>query len=364
MKVSETSVFIDESGNTGQNLLDRSQPVYVLASVHFTYSEAKAIYDVLFTGKEEEAHFKKLKRSKLGKQRIKEFIKSSILAPDQIKLFIAHKPFMTITKIVDLLVETLYHHLSIDIYKDGANIAMSNLYYYATTPFCGEERFARFQAAFLQMIRNKDTTSIRNFYASIKELKDFCKDEKYKIMLDILAQTREILDDILPNVNVTTLDPATPLLYFLCGAWGDQLDAPFNVVCDESKPLAHDRKLLEGLTDPDIPEVRVGYDFRKITLPLKVNTISFVNSKDVIQVQIADMLASACAYWARSIVNRCEEGDLFFAIKDSIIPDLIINSIWPSQAITPEELGIIDDGGINPVNHVEKLIRRQQKENK
>ncbi|NQT79226.1 MAG: DUF3800 domain-containing protein [Candidatus Aminicenantes bacterium] len=364
MKVSEMRVFIDESGNTGQNLLDSTQPVYVLASVHFAYEEAKAICDVLSTGKEKEIHFKKLKRSRSGKQRIKEFIQSPLLTHDRVNLFIAHKPFMVTTKIVDLLVETLYHQRGIDLYKEGANIAMSNLYYYATPPLCGEERFAKFQASFLQMIRNKDTTSIRNFYASIKELKDFCRDTQYKVMIDILSQTRGIIDDVLPHVNVTTLDPAVPLLFFLCGVWGEKLGTSFNLVCDESKPIAHDKNLIECLMDAHITATRIGYDSRKITLPLKVNTINFVNSKDVIQVQIADMVASACAYWARSIVYHNEEDDLFLAIKDSKIPNLIIYSIWPSHAVTPEELGTIGEDGINPVNHIAKLLRRKDKENK
>lgn len=354
-------VFIDESGNTGQNLLDRSQPVYALASVHFSHAETEAIYNILSTGKEKEIHFKNLKRSKSGKQRIRQFIQLPLLTADRIKIFTVHKPFMVIAKIVDLLVETLYFRSGIDIYKKGANIAMSNLFYYATPTFCGKERFARFQATFLRMIQDKDYTSIHAFYASIQELKDFCKDEKYKIMFDTLASTRGILDDVLPNVRVTTLDPAVPLLYVLCGLWGNQLGTTFNLVCDESKPIAHDKELLKCLMNPNIPEVRVGYDFRKITLPLKVNEISFVDSKEVFQVQIADILASSCTYWAKTVAGYSEEEDLSLAISNSVIPDLIINSIWPSPDVTPEGLGITENGGINPINYVAELLRRKPK---
>lgn len=353
-------VAIDESGNTGQNLLDNSQPVFVLASVCFTEEEAKALRGILSSGQEKEIHFNNLIRSNSGRQRIKQFLRSPLLIQNRVKLFVVNKPFMVTSKIVDLLVETLYFRKDINIYRYGANIAMSNLYYYATPAFCGEKRFAKFQSAFVRMIRMKDSPSINAFYASIQELRDFCRDEKFKFMLDTLATTRTILDDVFPYISITTLDPAVPLLYFLSAAWGDQFGCSFCLVCDESKPIAHDRKILEILMDSTIPEVRIGYDYRKMTLPLKASGITFIDSKESIPVQIADLLAGSCAYWAKKLADLTRKDDLFCAIRDSGIPKLIVNAIWPSPAVTPQELGITESDGINPVDYVGQLLKRRR----
>lgn len=315
MCVANRIVAFDESGNTGQNLLDRSQPVFVLASVHLSHKEAKTLHGIVSSGQEKEIHFTNLKRSESGKQRIKQFLQSPLLIQDRVKFFVAHKSFMVTSKIVDLLVETLAFRDGIDIYKKGTNIAMANLYHLITPVLCGKERFARFQSAFVQMIRMRDNLSIDAFYSSIQELRDFCRDEEFKDMLNTLTATRAILNDVIPYVNVTTLDPSIPLFFYLCAAWGEQFGSGYDLVYDQSKPIANDHEILEFLMCPNIPEMRVGYDRRKVTVPLKATGITFVDSRDVIRVQIADLLAGTCGYWAGKLAGLRGKNDLFRAIR-------------------------------------------------
>src|SRR5580692_4800308 len=97
-------VAFDESGNTGQNLLDPSQSVFVLASIYL--SEDQAV-EICHRGdlSRSEVHFKKLKKSRDGRKRIHQILQSPELRSSTVKVFAIHKSYMVVTKIVDMLVE-------------------------------------------------------------------------------------------------------------------------------------------------------------------------------------------------------------------------------------------------------------------
>lgn len=355
------NVYIDESGNTGPNLLDRYQPVYVLASLSFSDEDENAISHIFKGSKGNELHFVDLIRSRSGNRKILELMESPLLAPERIKLYVAHKPLMLVAKLVDLLLEPLYELRGECIYKHGKNIALSNLIYFVTPAFCGEGRFVAFQATFQKMIRMKDRTSIMDFYASVKDLRTSCNKDEFKIIIEDILKTEAILDDILPSLPVTILDPALPLLFVLCGAWGEQFSKSFNLICDESKPIAHDRKLLEALMEPALKKVRIGYDSRRISLPLRVSTLKFADSRKSFLIQIADLLAGACAYWAKRVAGHVDQNNSLSRSIGAVMPKLTINTIWPSTNISSLEIGSNEEGGTDPIDYVAELLRLQHK---
>lgn len=64
-------VAFDESGNSGQNLLDRVQPVYALASVARPESEVAAAVATLLEGTDfDELKFSEMRRSESGQNLI------------------------------------------------------------------------------------------------------------------------------------------------------------------------------------------------------------------------------------------------------------------------------------------------------
>lgn len=60
------TVHIDESGNSGQNLLDPNQPVFALAAVELADDDAERIAATL-RGDSDEAHYTKMRRSGGGR---------------------------------------------------------------------------------------------------------------------------------------------------------------------------------------------------------------------------------------------------------------------------------------------------------
>jgi len=91
-------VAFDESGNTGQNLLDQTQLVFTLASVNLDYKESMEALDIFKKDGKDEQHFVNLKRRPSGQQKIIEFLKYNKFNSDRIKVSAIHKSYMVTTK--------------------------------------------------------------------------------------------------------------------------------------------------------------------------------------------------------------------------------------------------------------------------
>ena len=67
------TVFLDESGNSGQNLLDRQQPVFVLASLQLDDDESQRIAATM-AGGADEAHYTRMRKYPDGQRKVLEAI--------------------------------------------------------------------------------------------------------------------------------------------------------------------------------------------------------------------------------------------------------------------------------------------------
>src|SRR6266849_8025878 len=97
-------VAFDEAGNTGQNLLDPQQPVFVVASVRVADQAAEEIVERITRGGATEGKFSRLRRSPRGRLAILDALKHPSLVPNNARMSVYHKRFMVTTKIVDMLV--------------------------------------------------------------------------------------------------------------------------------------------------------------------------------------------------------------------------------------------------------------------
>jgi hypothetical protein len=66
------------------------------------------------------------------------FLRGMAKEPESVKFTIAHKHYVLVTKIVDLLIEPMAYEDGLDFYQDGLNIAFSNMPYYQTKRLAGK----------------------------------------------------------------------------------------------------------------------------------------------------------------------------------------------------------------------------------
>jgi hypothetical protein len=359
MTTQSHQIYCDEAGNTGAALLDKTQPVFVLSSLDFFDSEATELLACVESTQGAEVKFASLKKSERGKRRLIKFLAQQALTSARVKTTVFHKEYMVVTKLVDIIVETLAHEDGIDLYEQGGNIALSNLIFVTTPIFCGQERFQNFLDSFVLMIRNKDKASIDKFFYNAWQLYHFSIDEEHRSVLAPFLIAERSIHKILESIDFLSLDPAIPSFFNHCVAWGDQYGVEFDVLHDESKPLYAERETLLAFMDKSMPYTEVGYDRRKFCFPLKALNLNFGDSKQFLQLQMADLIASASAYL---FVCRANDAMDAFARNLEIEANLdrfAINALWPSKDVTPEELGTNQVGGINAVNFIAEALSKK-----
>ena len=351
-------IAFDESGNTGADLLNVQQPVFVLASANLDKEEAEDLLSCVYTQQAREAKFINLKKSNSGKKKIITFLEKVKNKKQTIKTFFFHKRYMVVTKIVDVLIETLAFRDGIDLYKDGMNIALANLHYCCMPVFCGTDRTQELYAAFVNMIRTQDNPSIDRFFYAAWQVYSACYDEKYQSSLAPILASEELIHEILRDTTSRLLDPAIPAFFSLCANWGDELEEYFDVLHDKSKPIFQEKDTLELLMLKEIPFKEIGYDRRKHGFPLKANGINFGDSKHDPRLQVVDLIASSSSYWANGLALENTDDEFWKQLDEIDIEDFKMNALWPSSDVTPTELGTDGGDGINMASHIAEQVRK------
>lgn len=350
-------IFFDESGNTGVNLLDSKQPFFTLSSTSISKPDALKALELTGSKSPIEAHFKTLRRRKSGQDGIIRLLESKYVNEENVKIFLIDKKYMLTTKIVDILIETWSFNRGLDLYKHGQNIALSNLYYFCLPAFCGEEKTDIMYQNFMSMIRSQSTESIDEFYTSVNELKACSCDRDFIDIINKISITRNEIYDILEGVEKNTLDPAIPSLFKHCIEWGKLYSNGFYIKHDDSKAIVEQQDIFKKFMDiSKITEV-YGYDRRTFELPIKARSLTFHSSQEYPQLQIADIVASAAAYYVNCLKENKLDDYLFKELQrikiENYFKDMVI---WPTTYVTPQELGTIYTGGQNPADGVAEYL--------
>lgn len=353
------TICFDEAGNTGAALTDRAQPVFVLASTDLTDQESENLLALVSTQQAREAKFTSLRKSDSGRRRLLELINAKQIDLTRVKSIVMHKRFMVVTKIVDIIEETLAHESGIDLYKRGANLALANLHYFVSPVFCGTASFDEFLESFVEMVRRPSPDTKARFFLAALGMYERCSDEQHKSSFAPYIYAERCIDEILDGVNYLALDPAIPSFFSLCTAWGKKYSDSFDVIHDDSKPMAAERATFEAMMDRSIEPAVIGYDRRKFEFPLKATGITFANSVSHPALQLADLIAGATSYWAATKA-RGENDEFAQALESADIRRFVFDALWPSATVTPEALGTDEFGGTNAPEHIAKALARRK----
>ncbi|MFE8151954.1 DUF3800 domain-containing protein [Brenneria goodwinii] len=354
-------IFFDESGNTGGNLLDSAQPFFTLSSSSINKQDALKALELTGSKSPTEAHFKTLRRRKSGQDGIIRLLESKYVNEENVKIFLIDKKYMLTTKIVDILIETWCFNRGEDLYKNGQNLALSNVYYFCLPAFCGEEKADEMYQKFMNMIRSQSPESIYEFYASVDELKACSSHKRFIDTINRISVTKNEIDGILEGVEKNTLDPSIPSLFKHCVEWGKLYPNGFYIKHDDSKAITEQQDIFNKFMDiSKITEV-YGYDRRTFELPIKARSLTFHSSQEYPQLQIVDIVASAAAYYVNCIKRNELEDYLFKELQrikiDNYFKDMVV---WPTTYVTPQELGTVYSGGLNPADGVAEYLSQYQ----
>src|SRR5688500_15564288 len=107
------TIYFDEAGNTGQNLLDKEQPFHILISHNYTDEEIQILLKELKDASMQanELHFKNLKKHHRYQQLIVKLINHELIKQDRIYYSVTGKAFIIIGQMVDQLMEPVFHKM-------------------------------------------------------------------------------------------------------------------------------------------------------------------------------------------------------------------------------------------------------------
>ena len=358
-----TSIYCDESGNSGEKLIDHEQPYFVLASNDFSKAEAEVLLGHVHSHQGDEAKFKVLKKSQAGIKRLTNLFTDPRLNETRVVVDIYHKRFMVVTKMVDLIAETLINDIGEDLYKQGANIAMSNMLYYCMPTFCGVENTDKFLESFVNLMRHRSYADAIAFFDAGKTMIESCIEEKFKDDLRLFTD-HSLFHHWFPYIGDASLEPAIPSLFQHINEWGRRKSDRFNVVHDSSKPVLASQETFENMmASYNESSELIGYDRRKYLFPLRAILLEQGDSINHPQIQIADICAGAINHYLKCReMNKMDH--LAKMIHDTGCLKWMINGIYPTPDITPEDLGTNSEDGTNAADHlVDYLHEKERKKN-
>ena len=343
MTTQTIDIYIDEAGNTGQDLMNLDQIVFVLASNNFSADEINTLAS-LFEDKTE-LHFKKLKDSDKGRNSIIQFLNHPLINEERIICSTIHKEYATVAQIVDQIIEPVLYDNNIDIYQYGQNIAMTNFIIHFGNFFWDKVCYKAMLHSFIEMMRKKTENCISEFYKNAKCLFNSAKSKERRLLEPILDSEKQIAE-ILKGVDKFTIDVTLSSFYILSDLWHKKTNKKLNIIQDSSKQIEYYQEYIDFTKALNIPKQEIGFGSRKMTFPTQIEKIELVDSENYLGVQISDLIASSLAFMYSN--KNDKQKKLVAEIQKSKLVQLSnYHTVWPNTDVTPKDLKMEKGDGQN-----------------
>lgn len=332
-------IFFDEAGNSGDNLLDTSQPIFTLVSHNYEAHEARQILQPLrslvLTG---ELHFKKLKENSKNHDAIVACLNHELLDPARVHIFNTLKEYLIVTQIVDYLIEPVLYKQNVNLYNDGQNIAMANVMYIMGNNGWEKSLYQDMCSKFVLWGRKKITADV--FYDAVNTLLKSIKNDLTPEIVWLLSESQK-LPHLSRIFETYALDPTFTAFVAQCSHWKNLLMEKFDVFTDASKPIEYWRGMIDFLAN--VPEAKITKGFTDYSYPLMVDQVIACDSETSDMIQLSDLLASSANY-ALTKMRGGKIDKIVERIGQSKYFQFTPYSIWPSNKVTPAQLRTVGRG--------------------
>jgi hypothetical protein len=356
------NIFLDETGYTGEDLVNPAQPVFVLASHNFTEEESQELKSQFFG----RVHADELKHTSLARrpaqqEMVVSFLRHLSVKQDRIKAFVAYKPFVLVAKMVDSIVEPVFYEEGLNLYHQGANLALTNLLFYCIPAFSSEAFFHELLLRFQGLYRYKTPEAYDHFFEFVfvdydsKELNDLLGWFR-------LGHTRLGYRELMGSIPKNYLDIAFTMSLNLMSNWRLGTNEPIHLKYDSSSNMTERKEIWDALVDPALDPITLGYDRRTLIMPIAVKETIFESSHNWAGLQLADVLAGATARFVRWYsIDARNPADEYASQLSFMIDWPMSGSIFPEEKFTPEDLGTVGETFADPIAYFGKLASKDAK---
>ena len=300
------TIFFDESGFTGRNLLDEYQPVFTLASTDIQDCEARELLERNFSSCNNHEEYE-YKFSKIGKRQgcQKNFLRFSEEVgkiKENFFVCVCEKKFFAFGGAVNTLLTPVHNLTGRDFFANGMNHISNNTLYRDIKNFCGEE----LREEFIKKYHRFSQTPNNDLLLKLKECVQLIgkkSPKQHKLLFSgMVFGAADYLNH--HNFNSQSDRNDTQFLFMLNSIrrWRNRTKDDIKVVHDESKYFQSWKDLWKKFTSSEIPHGIImdvdGYPF--IEFPLRVVDTHSENSKKNYSLQLCDIVAGLTARcWMR-----------------------------------------------------------------
>jgi hypothetical protein len=356
-------IFLDESGFTGSNLYDLSQPVFSLASHCISEEESREIKSRFFGDyKGRDVKFSKLRRRPAGQKMILDFMSYLWERRGETRTVFAHKPFVLLCKGVDWIVEPKLRRDGINLYERGGNIAMCNMLHFLTPQVAGAAYFERMLQELQTFIRKpgrKTFISICDLLAEQTGTPDApmsgpLADVLSPLYLSILTMHPEDA----ARLSASNLEFAFSLAVVMMHSWKKKFGFGMTLIHDATSAMSRQRRYWDALMSAEAPADIIGSDRRTVEFPIGIAETRFEPSEEFAGLQLADVFAGVVAEcMANKMVPEEEREPFVQALWDRFQGWEVSGHIWPEAKFTPKELGTEGPAASDGMTYMGRIFR-------
>lgn len=290
------TIYFDEAGYTGYNLLDPVQPIFVIASVAIDEARASEILKKCFPKYQgDEFKFSNIWRSG-NRANLREFCSHLGEYGDKSFCYAINKRFSVLTKIVDFLIEPHITDAGYDFYDEGFCWKYTNYIHYGLSEFEPPEFLSALLGFYLDFSRNPTEEKLAKLQSRL-DLMAGSLDGPAKVFLEQMALGAKLfqqymdLDTFKSSNNLHTTTMLT-----LIAHWRQKHPEDFAVIHDSSSTFLRDREMWDAVTKSDVPKTLIPMgDGSFAEYPLRVVSTTARDSRDSSSVQFCDILAGLTA---------------------------------------------------------------------
>lgn len=287
--VGMTTLYFDESGYTGPNLLDSGTPYYCCASLRITEQRAQELKRLIFPDKSAELKFADLK-SGANFHRSFKMVKT-LLDEQAVKITVIDKNFALTAKLFECIAEpSLSDHF--DLYSKGQLPQLVSAFH-LTAKTEQPEKFLAVQKAFYQAVKAPGQTEVQALICALQALEGRPREIAKNVLIPPLEGDYQPLFE---GYGITE----GPLGILMSAAWQNLLlwgevipdGSPINVIYDSQSVMEAEKAMWDQITSAKLDMVSNG---TRLGLNHPVTTV-IGDSKTYVGLQIADVVAGFAAF--------------------------------------------------------------------
>lgn len=297
---------IDESGYTGFDLLNAEQQFQGATAIAIEDDEARRLIREHFPKLQaDELKYRSLARRPTNHPRLLA-LQKDLLTDYKCITYVCNKRYLLLLMFLDYAVEPFYYERGQDFYVDGQNYALASFLYTFGPTLFGREAFSDLQVAFQHAVKEKSLQALGDLVQAARNTRW----QELPETLGPLAKyaAPECLQAIAtPGVST---DAAMVVLQSLISRMEVITDGVYRVEHDQSKNLLTYHDLLQRYIDHDESITFRETEITSITFPLKLQSVTQVDSKNSPAVQLADVMIGAAIEAANTLTGQRRHGGL------------------------------------------------------